>query len=116
MKIAVIILRMLGKNPSRFGKNGDIDLASIAKETFPTHAKINVRSVMAIKDAASSCHASQGGSRMRAGVMGWYRMLFGGIEYFMREYPPIGKGEKTGWSPFGAGDWPLRTVLLSSML
>jgi N-acetyl-1-D-myo-inositol-2-amino-2-deoxy-alpha-D-glucopyranoside deacetylase len=93
LKAAVFLLRLFGKDPSRFGRNADIDLASIAEVSFPVHARINIRSVIDKKDQASACHSSQGGVQMKRGVMGWFRTLLGGSETFMRAYPTVGKKE-----------------------
>lgn len=96
IKAGVFLLKLLGQDPRRFGKNQDIDLQSIAEVSFPTHAVIDFRPVARIRDEASACHASQGGKQMSQGPMGWLRRLFGSRETFMRAYPsPIqGKVEK----------------------
>ena len=88
LKIGVRILRLIGRDPSRFGKNQDVDLASIAEITFPKHAVINYRSVSKLRDQASACHASQGGKQITGGIIGWIRRLFLPRETFMRAYPP----------------------------
>jgi N-acetyl-1-D-myo-inositol-2-amino-2-deoxy-alpha-D-glucopyranoside deacetylase len=95
LKVAVFLLRLFGKDPRRFGRNRDIDLASIAEVDFPTNARINIRPVLQKKDRASACHSSQGGGNMQRGVMGWFRFLVGGSETFMRAYPTVRKHEKT---------------------
>jgi LmbE family N-acetylglucosaminyl deacetylase len=93
IKFAVRLLRLLGKDPRRFGKNGDIDLASIAEVDFPTHARINIRPVLDKKDRASACHSSQGGGQMRRGLTGIFTRLFSGYETFMRASPPVSRTE-----------------------
>jgi LmbE family N-acetylglucosaminyl deacetylase len=102
LKLAVSLFRLFGKDPRKFGRNGDIDLASIAEVDFPIHARINIRPVLKKKDQASACHSSQGGRQMRQGVMGWFQFLFGGAETFMRAYPPAGKHEKVSKDLFEA--------------
>jgi LmbE family N-acetylglucosaminyl deacetylase len=95
LKVAVFLLRLFGKNPRKFGKNNDIDFASIAEMDFPIHARINIRSVMEKKDAAGACHSSQGGgSQMRRGLVGMFARLIGEYEDFMRAYPVPGPREK----------------------
>jgi LmbE family N-acetylglucosaminyl deacetylase len=94
LKIAVFFLRLFGKDPRKFGRNGDIDIVSIAEVDFPVHARINIRPVWEKKEQASACHSSQGGSGMRRGLMGFFNRLLGGVETFMRAYPPVGKHEK----------------------
>lgn len=92
VRMGVFILRLGGKDPAHFGKNGDIDLASIASVSFPTHARIDYRPVAKIRDQASACHESQGGGNMSVGLMGWLRRTFGSTENFMQAYPAPANG------------------------
>jgi len=94
LKLVVRIMPIFGKNPRKFGRNGDIDMFSIAEVDFPIHAKIDISPVQPLKAAASACHASQGGMGMRRGVMGLYIKLFGEYEEYMQAYPPVQKGWK----------------------
>jgi LmbE family N-acetylglucosaminyl deacetylase len=94
LKFGVKILPLLGKDPHKFGTNGDIDMAAIAEVDFPTNARINIHSVLKKKEQAGACHASQGGGRMGGGVVSFFMRLFSGTESFMRAYPPVGQGEK----------------------
>ena len=87
LRVAVRMMRFIGRDPSRFGQNADIDLADIASQDFPTHAHIDIRRVADIKSRAAACHASQGGPPS-SGLMGWFFRLTGGSETFMRAYPP----------------------------
>ncbi len=88
LRLIVRVMRLIGKDPRKFGKNQDIDLASIAEVNFPTNAKINYRQVAQIRDQASACHASQGGSGLVGGVFGVIRRWFAANEMYMRAYPP----------------------------
>ncbi|MEW6716028.1 MAG: PIG-L family deacetylase [Chloroflexota bacterium] len=96
LRLAVFLLRLFGKNPSRWGENADIDLVSIVSQDFPVHAEIDYREVEQRKVAASACHASQGsGGNTRNPILG--RVLntfFGGRDVFMRAYPPPEPGFK----------------------
>jgi LmbE family N-acetylglucosaminyl deacetylase len=87
IRFAVRLLRLIGKDPRHFGKNGDIDLAAIAEVNFPVHARIDYRSVVDKRDEASACHASQGGSRTGGGILGPVRKLIAMYENFMQAYP-----------------------------
>lgn len=87
LRFAVWMLRIMGRDPRRFGSNGDIDLQAIADVDFPISARINCREVASVRDAASACHASQGGAGMGGGFLGWVRRQFGYTEVFMRAYP-----------------------------
>jgi LmbE family N-acetylglucosaminyl deacetylase len=93
LKLALFALPLLGKNPRRFGRNGDIDLVEIVKEgDFPVHARINYRPVATLKDQATACHASQleGGPPNR-GPLRWITTLLGSHDTYMRALPPAGK-------------------------
>jgi LmbE family N-acetylglucosaminyl deacetylase len=94
LKLVVRLMPLFGQNPRKFGRNGDIDMKSIAEVNFPTHVKIDISSVQEIKAAASACHASQGGIGMRRGVMGLVIKLFGEREEYMQAYPEIQSGWK----------------------
>lgn len=87
LRLAVAAMRLAGRDPSKFGKNQDIDLASIAAVSFPTHAVINYRQVAAVRDDASACHASQGGQGMVSGVFATIRRWFASRETYMRAEP-----------------------------
>lgn len=89
LRAAIFLLRLFGRDPRRFGKNGDIDLVAIAEMSFPVDARINIRSVWDKKEKASACHSSQGGRETGRGLRGLLARLFGGDEMFMRAYPPL---------------------------
>jgi len=95
LKIVVKILSFLGKDPTRFGRNGDINLVSIAQINYPIHAVIPYRSVADIRDQASACYESQGGKKINQSPMGWVRRLIGLKETFMQAYPEPEPGYKT---------------------
>lgn len=85
---AVRLMPLFGKDPRRFGQNGDIDLLALTNERFPVHARIDYRDVMELKEAASACHASQGG--MASASSGLVRLAFrlaSGKDLYMRAYP-----------------------------
>ena len=89
IKFMVRMMRLLGKDPSRYGKNNDIDLADLASVEFPTHAQIDYGPVADRKKAASACHASQGSSGLMGKMFDWiFRILgFRDKDQFMRAYP-----------------------------
>jgi LmbE family N-acetylglucosaminyl deacetylase len=95
LRWGVRLLRLLGQDPSHFGKNHDIDLAALVSVDFPIHAKIDIGPVLEIKERASACHSSQGGGGM-ASSLRWFARLFGGSESFTRAYPlpPPGRVER----------------------
>jgi N-acetyl-1-D-myo-inositol-2-amino-2-deoxy-alpha-D-glucopyranoside deacetylase len=87
LRIALGLLPLFGKDPHKWGRNGDVDLVSLAKEEFPIHAVIDFAPVQELKKEASLCHESQGGSAMVRGAMGWVLRRTGTKETFMRAYP-----------------------------
>jgi LmbE family N-acetylglucosaminyl deacetylase len=92
LKVAVGVGQFFGRDMRHFGRNKDIDLASITEVDFPIHARINFSSVSQLRDQASACHASQGGRQQSRGVMGIMRRLFGARETYMRSFPPPVRG------------------------
>jgi N-acetyl-1-D-myo-inositol-2-amino-2-deoxy-alpha-D-glucopyranoside deacetylase len=90
LRWAVRIAPLLGMDPRHFGRNHDIDLLSVAQDdNFPTHARINCRSVSTIREEATACHSSQlGGAMGRRGPLTLLRHYFGSTETFTRAVPP----------------------------
>ena len=87
LKYVVKLMPLIGKDPTKFGKNGDIDLASIMSQNFPTHARINYRKVANQRENASACHASQGGDRQSGYILTWIIRQFSSTESYMRADP-----------------------------
>ncbi len=95
LRLVVRVLPIFGRNPRKFGTNGDIDLVSIAMVDFPVHAEIDYHEVATIRDEASACHESQGGASISGGgVMGRIRKYFMAKEQYMRAFPPVTKGAR----------------------
>ena len=91
LRLALRVLPLFGKDPHKWGRNNDIDLAELAQEEFPVHAVIDFGAVQERKREASLCHESQGGVAMQRGLMGWVMRLGGSKETFMRAIPPAGE-------------------------
>jgi LmbE family N-acetylglucosaminyl deacetylase len=86
LRWAVRLMPLLGVDPRRLGKNRDIDLTAFADVNFPIHARIDIRTVLAVKREAAACHSSQGGAPGGGfGRLG--EVLLGATESFMRGYP-----------------------------
>lgn len=88
------LMPLTGKDPRKWGRNGDIDLKELAEVEFPVHVRLDIRPVAEIKRQASAQHVSQGGVGMRTGLMGMATRLFGEREDFMRAYPPAPNGRQ----------------------
>lgn len=83
------LMPLTGKDPTKWGRNGDINLKELAEVEFPVHVRLDIRSVAEIKRQAGAQHASQGGVGMRRGLMGFVSRVFGEREDYMRAYPPV---------------------------
>ncbi len=94
LKAAVRLMPLFGKDPTKFGRNGDINIKELADVSFPVHVRLNIRSAVDAKRKASEAHASQGGMQMRRGLMGFITKLFGEQEDYMRAYPPVDESFK----------------------
>lgn len=92
LRWTVRLMPLFGKDPTKFGRNQDVNLRELAEVDFPVHARVDISPVSEIKRQASRQHASQGGSQMRRGWMGFLTRLIGEREEFMRAYPPVPDG------------------------
>ena len=88
IRTAVQLIRMFGRDPKQWGENKDIDLTLLAADDFPVHAMINYNAVEDRKQAASFCHASQGGAGLAKGPLSWVYRFLSRKDQFMRAYPP----------------------------
>lgn len=88
LKWVVRLMPLIGKDPSKWGRNNDIDLKSLVDVEFPTHVRIDIREALETKREAGACHASQGGIMMRRGLMGLATRALEKHEDYMRVYPP----------------------------
>lgn len=93
IKWAVRILRLLGRDPSKFGRNHDIDLTGLGTPEEMIHTTIDVGDYLKVQQRASAAHRSQGGGpgfeRYLPDFV--YRFLFGRDAY-IRAYPAPGAG------------------------
>src|SRR5512142_3233526 len=89
LRLFTRMMPLVGMDPTRFGRNKDVDLKSLVDVDFPVHVRVDTRSVSDVATAASLCHASQGGGQMRSGLMGLVRRLVGEREEYMQAYPPV---------------------------
>ena len=94
LRTTVWLMKLTGKDPSRFGKNKDINLLKVSQTHFPIHAAVDYRDVIDETNKAVACHASQGGLRITGGVLDKLRRIFGITDQYMRAYPPPTKGRE----------------------
>src|SRR3989304_3172910 len=85
----VTTMRLTGKDPTKIGRNKDIDLTVLTRDKdTPPHVTIIYRNVQDRKDKADACHASQLGGWGPPSIIDFFPRLFGRKNVFTRIYPP----------------------------
>jgi LmbE family N-acetylglucosaminyl deacetylase len=92
LRLMVRLMPLFRQDPTRFGRNHDVNLKELAEVDFPVHVRVDITPVSTIKEEAGRQHVSQGGMQMRHGWMGLMTRLFREHEEFMRAYPPVENG------------------------
>ena len=88
------ILRLRGKDPTRMGRNKDIDFTKLGIPHNKLHARINYRQYWDLKRMASAKHQSQGGGTSNSRELPeWIQQRFLASEYFIRAYPQPVEGQ-----------------------
>ena len=84
----VRLLRLFGQDPTRFGRNKDIDLTRFGTPDDEITTRVDVRDTLAAKRRASAAHASQGGGDplLRWMPLFLLRRLVG-VETFLQAQP-----------------------------
>lgn len=88
----VRLMPLFGKDPTKYGRNNDVNLKELVEVEFPVHVRLDIRSVEDAKRLAGAQHVSQGGVGMRRGLMGFLSRVLGEHEDYMRAYPPVRNG------------------------
>ncbi|CAN5908916.1 PIG-L family deacetylase [soil metagenome] len=88
IRVATRVMRLVGRDPTRFGVNHDVDLTRVGMDPGRITTRIDVRRGWVAKQAAAACHLSQRGdvgpvNRVPAWVLA--RVL--PTESFIREVP-----------------------------
>lgn len=89
VKFGIFILKLRRQDPTKFGRNGDIDLTKIGMDPKQINTVIDYRPYWDVKMAASAAHASQGGGTggiRRAPI--WLMRRFLAKDTYIRAYPP----------------------------
>ena len=91
VRTAVRALKLLGQDPTKFGRNNDINLELLAgDEDYPPHVQINYNGVKDLKEKASNCHASQLDASLQSPwLLRLIRRLSVGKDHFMQALPPV---------------------------
>ena len=98
MKLFVRLMPLFGQDPTRMGRNRDINYVEIVEHSYPIHAFVDTRAYAEQAERAQMCHASQlggfgGPSRLMQFLMRLRRLLVGFYtETYMRACPPVPDG------------------------
>ena len=95
MRIVIKLMPLFGRDPTKFGKNGDIDFVEILQADYPIHARIRYKKVADIREKAAACYRSQGGDKQSGYFISWLLRFVNSSEVFMQFYPvPLGHRTK----------------------
>jgi len=87
LRWSVRFMTLFGKDPTKFGRNGDINIKELAEVDFPVHVRLDTRSVAEVKRLAGASHASQLSPGQSGGLWRFIVKLMGEHEDFMQAYP-----------------------------
>lgn len=93
VKFFVFMMRLRGLDPSKMGRNKDIDFTRLGIPPQKIHARIDYRPYWEVKRVASAQHKTQGGGvGFNRWIPEWMQKWLFGHETFMRAYPPAPDG------------------------
>lgn len=92
LKFVIFGMRLVGKDPTKIGRNQDIDLTQIGVDASVITTVIDYKPYWAAKVAASRAHASQGGGAGYDGpgrfISDWILRQLWAKDAYMLAYPP----------------------------
>ncbi len=93
IKLFTTLIRLRGQDPTRMGRNHDIDFTKLGIPRSRLHAHINYRRYWDLKRQASAEHPSQGGGTSNARALpDWIQRRFLATEYYIQAYPAPPEG------------------------
>lgn len=93
LKIGSLLMRLRGQDPSRGGRNQDIDYTRLGTPPERITTTISCRKSWDLKMEASARHGSQGGGTSISRLMPmWLFKAFFAKEAYIRAYPPVPAG------------------------
>jgi mycothiol S-conjugate amidase len=88
LRLGITAMRLMRRDPRRFGENQDIDMVRAANEVTPITTAIDSGAYLAVRDRAVMCHRSQlGGMEQMQRIPVAVRRRFMSTEYFTRVVP-----------------------------
>lgn len=94
VKFFLLLMRLRGHDPTKMGRNQDIDMTSLGVDPQQIHAVIDYRPFWDVKKAASAAHASQGGGGVGRRLPEILQKLLLARDTFIRAYPPAPPGTR----------------------
>jgi LmbE family N-acetylglucosaminyl deacetylase len=93
VKFFIFLFRLRGQDPTKFGRNQDIDMTNLGVDRRQLNAFVKYRDYWEVKRQASAAHASQGGggggpSRLPQ----WIQKRLLAQDAYIRAYPPVPNG------------------------
>lgn len=93
VKFYTFLMRLRGQDPTRAGRNKDINFTKLGLPRHKIHAVIDYRDYWEVKRLASAQHASQGGGTSNSRALPqWVQRRFLARETFIRAVPPAPDG------------------------
>lgn len=93
VKFMVFILKLRRQDPTRFGRNQDIDLTKLGMDPRQINTVIDYKPYWDVRMAASAAHASQGGGAGGPRRLPlWLMRRFFAKDTYVRAYPPAANG------------------------
>lgn len=90
LRMGVWLSRLSGRDPHKFGRNGDIDLVALLDDAVPLHYYVPVAAYRKHQEDASQCHASQlGETQSGRGPIAWLSWWIGRYDRYSRAQPPV---------------------------
>jgi LmbE family N-acetylglucosaminyl deacetylase len=87
MRLVVKLMPLFGKDPTKFGRNGDINFVEVMQNDFPIDVRVHYTKYAGVRGKASACYKSQGGDNQSGYLISWLQRLFSSTEGFMQYYP-----------------------------
>ena len=88
LKWFVLIMRLMGRDPRRFGQNQDVDLTRVGVPDEQIHVRLDVGPYVQVKEQAGACHQSQGGGGAQRMLPAFLRRRLMRYEFFVQLEPP----------------------------
>ena len=94
VKFFIFLFRLRGQDPTKFGRNEDIDMTRVGVDRKKLHAFVDYRDFWEVKRVASAAHASQGGGGGISRLPQWLQKLWLARDTYIRSHPPVPDGHR----------------------